>query len=337
MNRYVHSKATTVVIVIIITLLLISGTLYLFSQNKTRGTETVTVAVPPLEQNALIYVAENQGFFSKNGLAVTIKNYDSGVTAIEALVNGEADISEAAEFPFVKSVFDNKNLSIISINDEFQNDYVVALRSRGIENISDLKGKTVGLAKGTIVEFYFGRFLELNGINQNDLSIIDIKPGQFLASLTNGEIDAIAAWQPYINQIHSQIKETITWPVQNGQAVYGILICRNQWLNQHAETSEYFLKALKEAEQFIAYHPSEAKAIVQRKLNYADTYMEEVWSQHSFQLSLDQELIVAMKDEAQWLINNNLANGTTTLPNFVNCIYLDGLTRIKPESIGIIL
>ena len=38
-----------------------------------RQLEPITVGVPPLEQNALLYVAEHEGFFSDQGLKVEIR------------------------------------------------------------------------------------------------------------------------------------------------------------------------------------------------------------------------------------------------------------------------
>ncbi len=52
-------------------------------------------------------------------------------------------------------------------------------------------------------------------------------------------------------------------------------------------------KSLTMAEEFIINHPAEAKAIVQKRLNYTDEYMATVWPKH--QLTLDQSLLIAME------------------------------------------
>jgi NitT/TauT family transport system substrate-binding protein len=60
-----------------------------------------------------------------------------------------------------------------------------------------------------------------------------------------------------------------------------------------------------------------------------------IWPQHHFSLALDQTTIVAMKDEAQWMISSNLTS-EKTIPDFTNYIYIDGLKAIKPEAVNII-
>jgi NitT/TauT family transport system substrate-binding protein len=45
-----------------------------------------------------------------------------------------------------------------------------------------------------------------------------------------------------------------------------------------------------------------------------------VWSQNQFSLSLDQSLIVAMEDEARWMIKNSLT-GEKQVPDFADYIH----------------
>jgi NitT/TauT family transport system substrate-binding protein len=297
--------------------------------------ETLIIGIPPLEQNALLYIADHEKFFAQNGLRISIKDYDTGVTAIRGMLNGEVDIAEAAEFPFVKAVFEKKEIVIIAGNDKFENDYIVGRKDRGINRIFDLKGKRIGVALGTINEFYLGRFLALNGMNIRDVALVEVAPGQWVKAIAGGEIDAIIAWQPYIHRMAKEVKEAVVWPAQSSQAAFGILVCNRGWPAQRGDMVKRFLKSLREAEDYRVQHPDKAKAIVQKRLNYEDSYIASVWHQHQFSLSLDQTLIVAMKDEAQWMINNNLT-GEKNIPDFSNYMYIDGLKAIKPDAVNII-
>ncbi len=297
--------------------------------------ETISIGVPPLEQNALLYIADQQKFFTQNGLNIAIRDYDSGVTAIRGMLKGEADIAEAAEFPFVRALFEKEKIYLLACNDKFENDYIVGRKDRGITKISDLKGKRIGLARKTINEFYLGRFLALNGIPIQDATLIDVRPADSVKALATGDVDAIIAWQPYIWRAQKEIKEVVIWPAQSSQAAFGVLACRGEWLGQHRDTVNRFLKSLHEAEDYLVRHPGEAKGIVRKRLNYDESYIESVWPQHQFALSLDQTLIVAMKDEAQWMINSNLTS-EKIIPDFVNYIYLDALKVIRPEAVNII-
>jgi len=96
-----------------------------------------------------------------------------------------------------------------------------------------------------------------------------------------------------------------------------------------------FLKALVEAEGYVIRNPTEAKAIVQTRQNLDAAYMETIWSQNQYGLTLDQSLIVAMEDEARWMIKNNLTD-ERQVPNFLDYIYEDALKAVKPEAVNII-
>ena len=50
----------------------------------------------------------------------------------------------------------------------------MARTDKGISNISDLTGKTIGVAFGTIAQYYLGSFLELNNINQSEVTIVNV-------------------------------------------------------------------------------------------------------------------------------------------------------------------
>jgi len=313
---------------------------FLASWSCTKGdrsgkVETITIGVPPLEQNALLYVADHEKFFAKNGLQVVIKEYDSGVTAIDGMLKNEADVAESAEFPFVRAVFQKEEIRIIACNDQFENDYLVGRKDRGIAKISDLKGKRIGLSLKTISEFYLGRFLALNGMSLRDVVLVDLPPAQYVKAIAAGEVDGIIAWQPYIHRIQKDASAGVLWPAQSSQAAFGVLVCRSGWVRQYPDTVKRLLKSLAEAEDYLVRYPERARAIVQKGLNYDESYVARIWPQHRFALSLEQTLVVAMKDEGQWMINNDLTL-EKAIPDFAGYLYTDGLKAIKPEAVNII-
>lgn len=120
-----------------------------------------------------------------------------------------------------------EQINIIVCNDKFENDYIIRRKDRGIAKISDLKGKKIGVARQTITEFYLGRFLALNGMNIRDVTLVDVKPAQFVNAITSGEVDAIIAWQPYVSQMQNAVSGVV-WPAQSGQAVFGVLVARHR-------------------------------------------------------------------------------------------------------------
>ena len=118
---------------------------------------------------ALIYVAEDQGFFEENGLDVTIKGYASGKACADALINGEADIATSAGFVFVSHSFDHTDLRVFGTVATAQVKELVARKDKGITTIGDLVGKKIGVTGKSGAEFLLGVFLAFNALSYEDV------------------------------------------------------------------------------------------------------------------------------------------------------------------------
>ncbi len=326
-------SAETKIRVVIFAGILATG-LGLWSCSEKR--ESITFGNLPRESSALIYIAENKRIFLQNGLCVAIRNYDTGPAAIDGMLKGEVDIATASEFVVVGKALEKQKISILGTMDRSMPMYLIGRKSRGVNKISDLAGKRVGLARGTIAEFYLGRFLDLHGMNIKDTALVDMPPSKWLDAVSTGDVDAIAAWQPFVNQIQGRFpNETVAWQVQSGQPVFGLILCANDWPAKHPETIRRFWKSLVQAEQYLIRHPDEAKNIVRNSLDYDDAYMAAAWPDYEFFPSLDQSLILAMEDEARWIIRNNSAGGKQ-VPDFLDYIDTGGLMAVKPKAVNII-
>jgi NitT/TauT family transport system substrate-binding protein len=278
--------------------------------------ETVTIGATPIEGNGLIYIADEQKFFTNNGVRVVFKDYDTGVAAVNGLLKGEVDVALTMEFVVVgKSLLKQDVLDLATI-DKSMIFYIIARADRGIKTPADLKGKSIGIPRQTITEFYLGRMLELNGLTMQQVTMVDTKASDPAGTIAGGVVDAVVTWEPHVTQIKQQMgNPVIIWPVQSGQVSYWSVVSVPGRINQHPHLVRQFLKSLVQAEVYIPLHPKEAKAIVKKRLKYDDAYVAAIWPQHEFSLSLDQSLILAMEDEARWMIKNNLT-GEKTVPIF---------------------
>ncbi len=300
--------------------------------------ESITIGYSPFESTALLWIAQDRHFLSRNGLEVTLRKYDTGVGSLDGMLNGETDITVGTtEFPLVGRAFQKARIRTIGSIDKSEFVYLVGRKDRGIEKVSDLKGKRVGTTLRTIAEFHLGRFLELHGLNMRDITLVDVKtPAEWVNAVVKGDLDAIATAQPYASLAKERLgSNAVFWPAQSSQLQYGLISSTEEWITKHPEPVRRLLRSLVQAEKYAIRNPSEAKAIIQKALNLKASYMETVWSQNQFVLSLDQALILAMEDEARWMIKNNLTK-EKQVPNFLTYISEDGLKAIKPEAVNII-
>ena len=247
---------------------------------------------------------------------------------------GKVDFVQSPEYPIVREVFDNKDIRVIATigNADLMN--LIGRSDHGIENVSDLMGKRIGVGKGTIREFYLGRYLNLNGIDIQDVTVVNLSLQDTVDAIANGTIDAaVVPDRVWYNRVMAKLGSNgVAFPIQKGQPVFSELVCRSDYLANHAQTVTKLLTALYQAETYIINHPAEAQAIVEKRLNL--TSADVGWSSYRFSLSLELPLLAAMRDEAQWMINNKLTD-QTQVPDFANYIYTDALRSIKPNSVTI--
>jgi|WetSurMetagenome_2_1015567.scaffolds.fasta_scaffold29954_2 ABC-type nitrate/sulfonate/bicarbonate transport system substrate-binding protein len=307
-----------------------------FGATNSGTSESVTIGAPYIEASAPFYIASDQGFFADQGINVTLRDYDSGLASLNGMLSGDVDLSLPGDYVAASYVLKHENISMIACYDKVQFTFIIGRKDRGITDPTDLKGKRIGLARKTSQEFYLGRFLYLHGIDLQDVTLVNISIPQAMNAIKGDDVDAVICIPLYANTISDSLgNNAIIWPAQSGQDSFGLIAGRADWLSQHPDLVDRLLKSLDQAEEYIISHPPEANAIVQKKLNYSDVYMEIVWQQNQFSLSLDQSLISAMEDEARWMIKNNLT-AEKQVPNFLDYIYEDGLKAIKPEAVNII-
>jgi len=299
--------------------------------------DNVIVGLLPDESSGLVYIAEDKGYFTSNGLNLTVKEYPNGAAAIQAMNKGDINLTLSSEFPLVAAIMGGQDLLIAGSIDKYYGTAIVAHRDHGIITASDLKGKVVTVSKNSIGEFYLGRFLDLNGIRMQDVTLIDRPPDAFMTDMSgNASIDAVVTTPQNAYLLVSQAgTHYIMFPVQSDQATYKVLAGNHDWVTNNPRATAHILKALDEAAQFAVTNPGEAQAIVMKHVHMENGYIRSIWPEHQYSLTLDQSLILAMEDEARWMIRNNLTT-TKTVPNFLDRLYPDGMASADPGAITII-
>jgi NitT/TauT family transport system substrate-binding protein len=332
-SRIPHSEFR-ILLLLLLTLFSLSSC---FQESNSGPMESIRLGTVLLEPSVPIFVAQERNFFSVNNLDVAIKYYDVGLNAAKGVLNGEVDLSTpVAEYVLVGRIFEKKELKAVASIDKVDYAFVAGRKDRGINAISDLKGKKIGVVRGTILDFQLGRFLDLHGLSIRNVELVNGTLKQSADAIARGDIDAVMSIPPFIGDVQAQLGDNaVLWPAQNSQPFHSLVLGLNEWIAQHPVAVERFLKAMRQAEDYIAQNPDQAKAILKKRLNFTDDEVDRVWSQNQFALSLDQSLIAAMEDEARWMIKNGLTT-EKDIPDFLNYLYLDGLEAVKPEAVSII-
>lgn len=297
----------------------------------------ITVGMEATSVNSLIYIADEKNYFADNGVKVIINDgYPSGAAATEKMLQGDVDISTTAELGLVRYAFAQNSARTIGSIDMFMHMKLIGRKDLGIGNILDLAGKRIGLPTKTAADFELARFLDLNGIDKSEISIVDVQAPKAVEALTAGAVEAVVAWQPNVMTLKDLLGGgALVWDVQSGQPMYCLLITTNRWASENPDPLKRFMISLLRAEEYVTQNPDAAMDLMRNRLGYEDRYIRSIWREHQFSLRLDQSLILAMEDQARWMIENELT-GETNVPNFLDYILEEPLKRANPSAINII-
>ena len=99
-------------------------------------------------------------------------------------------------------------------------------------------------------------------------------------------------------------------------------------------TWNVFLKALIDAENFINEQPEKAKAIIAQRLKADPILIDKIWDSFTFELSLEQSIMLNLEDEAVWA--EKLSSTRKEIPNYFDFIDKQPLTNVKPHAVNLI-
>ena len=306
------------------------------SRKYSGGVEKIRLGVSTPDASALIYIADSRRFFKDYGLDVSIKNYEAGALAMKDFAVDEIDMATVGEFALVSQILKGTDLKALGTSVISNSCELIARRDRGIEKLTDLRRKKIGSVRGSTLDFFLGSFLTSQGIQMNDIEIINLKPTEIVDAILQGTIDGAASFIPYGDSIRKALgTNAVTWPIQGQQDYYMLLVAKAPFIKTYPSRIERLLRALIDAEQFIKEHETEAQKIVQERANLDHSTLISIWPKSRFEVRLDQDLLILMEHETRWAIRNKLT-GSTRLPNYLDFIYIDGLEKINPDSVTII-
>jgi NitT/TauT family transport system substrate-binding protein len=141
-------------------------------------------------------VAQEQGLFTKNGLTVDLRYFDSYTDSINALSSGVIDANSQTLNDTIASMSGGAKLKIVLVNDNSTgNDKVIA--REGINSVADLRGKKVAVEQGTVDHYLLQLALAEAGLTDKDIQLVPLLTDAAAAAFVAGQVDAVGAFAPF--------------------------------------------------------------------------------------------------------------------------------------------
>lgn len=236
---------------------------------------TLTISMPTQVSAGALYVAEKEGLFLKHRINVTLQPYLLGKQALEAVLEGRADLAFVADTPFMLAVLRGERIAVLTTVFESRKTMAIfARKERGIEGPTMLKAKNIGTVPGTNAEFFLDSMLDVHSIARSAVQIIPLKPDQLTAAFRSGQVDAVTVWNPDLAKLEQEYGS-------RGLTIYGedlfiyrfLLVGKKSFIDSHPAQVRQVLAALAESNPLIGAHPDQSRALLGQELGMAPTLL----------------------------------------------------------------
>lgn len=298
---------------------------------------TIAIAVQDDIFPALVYIAEDQGYFEEEGVHVTLRSFPSAKMALRATLAGESHMATTAGVPIAWQTLHGANVSILCTLGFTDRAFrVIARRDRGVETPDDLAGKTIATQEASAEHLFLDVFLAYHGLDRSRARIVFMPAMNLPDALIDGEIDAFALRQPFVGEASSSLNDrAIVFAGPDYYRAYFALVTTPGFFDEDNGDADAVLRALVRAERLLHSNTPEAVNSVTRQLGEARRKeIEHGWPEYRFEVAAGQSFLVNLESEARWLMREypDLAGPT---PDYLEMFHTKPLLRVRPESVTV--
>jgi len=182
---------------------------------------------------------------------------------------------------------------------------ILARRSAGIAQLSDLAGKKVATYAPTSSGYFLHKMLQSAGLSYDDVSIVPIGDLSKVPELmANRDADAVAIWEPYSANAEAVLGEDAI--AFDGDGIYRELFNLNTTASSLADPAKRaqiveYVRAIIIATRMVEANPELGWQAVAKSGGFDVGEVARAWEHHSYPATLAPDLLDVMVEEEIWL------------------------------------
>ena len=153
------------------------------------------------QKAGLLALARQQGVIEKRfpGTAVKWAEFPYGPPLLEALNAGSLDYGYTGNAPPVFAQAARANLNYVAaIPARGDNQAILVPTDSPLKSLADLKGRKLGVAKGSSAHDLAVAAIESAGLTWKDITPVYLPPADAASAFSKGAIDAWSIWDPFL-------------------------------------------------------------------------------------------------------------------------------------------
>lgn len=243
-----------------------------------KDTESIRIGINQWPGYEPIYAAKVKGLFKKNGLNVEILEYFSLNDVKLAYEKGQVDIMCSTLIEMIKAYDDSGISAKVLIPTDFSNGPDVIISRNNINSTEKLKGKRIGVEKGTLGIYMLFRALEKANLRLNDIEIYPVDQTNMAQAFLENKIDVAVTYPPFSVNILKQIKGSKE-VFNSGDIPYEIidvLVVKNELLNKTPKLKEKVNKVWNESLNLLKTNEKEMIEIMANREGISPKEFKEI-------------------------------------------------------------
>mgnify|MGYP000902490887 CR=1 FL=1 len=258
-------------ILLVLSLLLLAGCGQTQVTAVKTAPEKLRIGVLPLEDAMPAVVAEKNGYFVQENIAVELVRFQSAVEQESAIQSGQLDgiVNDLIVATLLKESGQNIKVTSIALGStpEEGKFAIVAAAKSGIKSLADLKGKKIGIANNTIIEYVTDGLLADGGIDPSLVDKVSVpKIPVRMEMLFNNQVDAIVVPDPLLTFAEFKGAEIVARDTARNLS-QSVVIFNKKTLDEKRGAVEAFYRAYAKAVDDLNNNPADYKQLMIANVN----------------------------------------------------------------------
>lgn len=287
------------------------------------GQKVVRIAVQPGTIFAPLYIAREKGWLEEalkdKNVKVEWTDFEAGPPMNESFSAGQQDIGVLGDVPAVSALAAGQDNTFIADINGGESYAVLVKPDSSITKPADLKGKKIGLVVGSTCQNFVEKLLKKNGISINDVKLVNISVGDSQTVLTNGDVDAVAIWDPTVTRLEdNKSGKIIATGKDAGILGVNVIFARSQFVKDNPEIVKVVLEQYYRGAKEWQAHPEKYGTVLQKYFKVDPRLFPTIAKKYDYKSTFDDQDINALKDTVIFLQSIQAIQGDVDIKSHVN-------------------
>lgn len=243
-------------------------------------TSTTTVRIGFQKAASVLSLLKSKGLleqaFAASGASVTWSEFPAGQPLLEALNSGSIDFGYTGEAPPIFAQAAGVPVRYVAYDPWGpKGEAIVVPQDSPIKSLAELKGKKVGVAKGSNTQYLLVSALQSVGLTFDDVEVKFLKPADARAAFERKDIDAWSIWDPYLAVAEEQANARILTDATGLAPNRGYYLASQAFVDKSADALKVVLDEVKKESEWATNNPTEVAKFLSSSLGIDQTVLEK--------------------------------------------------------------